>query len=251
MTKTVVLLCGWMGAKPRTVDKYAGIYRAMGFETFVLLSTPSDFFKSPNTVHRSSFESFRSWLSTVVPSSASDQSVAIVPHIFSNGGARSWVCFQHHLPNLGLNHTVPAMVLDSTPTKPREYASTDAAFTATIQNTIVRAVLTTLLGLCMRVFECIAMSLGRQHPIDVNYERIIEQGAGIPKLFLYSAADRIVPANQIEFAVATVKSLGTPAIAVDFETSGHVAHYTVDPERYVKSIREFVAHFVVGGKAAL
>ncbi|RHY86316.1 hypothetical protein DYB35_010491, partial [Aphanomyces astaci] len=71
-----------MAAKTRNVDKYTAIYRAIGLDTFTLLAQPSDyFFYSPDLVHEASFAKFTAWLST-------DMSMAIVPHILSNDGAR-------------------------------------------------------------------------------------------------------------------------------------------------------------------
>ncbi|RHY36881.1 hypothetical protein DYB25_010940 [Aphanomyces astaci] len=81
----------------------------------------------------------------------------------------------------------------------------------------------------------VAISLvGRWHPLDVNFKRLIQHDAAVPKLFLYSSADPIVPASHVEYAAATAKALGIPVASVDFEVSNHVSHVTYNPDLYIQ-----------------
>ncbi|RHY08474.1 hypothetical protein DYB36_004934 [Aphanomyces astaci] len=86
----------------------------------------------------------------------------------------------------------------------------------------------------------------RRHPLDVNFKRLIQHDAALPKQFLYSSADPIVPASHVEYAAATAKALGIPVASVDFEVSNHVSLVTFNPDLYIQSIQEFLPKHGVG-----
>ncbi|EQC26849.1 hypothetical protein SDRG_15359 [Saprolegnia diclina VS20] len=106
-TKRVVVVCGWMGAKARPVAKYAELYKQLGYDAVVLLSSQGDFLTDGANVH---------------PTAPTDllpptESLELIPHMLSNGGCRSWYCFEDHLRGSQRPFHVPAMVFDSAPSR--------------------------------------------------------------------------------------------------------------------------------------
>ncbi|KAF0691513.1 Aste57867_17286 [Aphanomyces stellatus] len=234
---TLVLVCGWIAAKPRTVDKYAAVHQALGYETLTLLATPFEFFTPEASVHTKSFEAFKAWRQRF----PADEPLHIVPHIFSNGGARTWYCFENHLVRAGMPFHVPGMIIDSALTKPYDHKTGPAAFAASVKNPVLRQLLTGLLILVFFVLKWVLIACGQGSPIELHFQRFIERDTAIPKLFLYSTADKMIPASQVEYAIETAQALQTPVTAVNFEDSMHVAHLTKHPERYAQSVETFLA----------
>lgn len=60
-----------------------------------------------------------------------------------------------------------------------------------------------------------------------------------PRLYLYSQADSIIPASDIEAAIAADRKRGLGVSAVCFSGSEHVAHYREHPEQYATACLEF------------
>lgn len=53
-----------------------------------------------------------------------------------------------------------------------------------------------------------------------------------PRLYVYSASDKIVPFDLIEAHIDEAKGKGLDVAIEKFETSAHVSHARKDPERY-------------------
>ncbi|ETV95205.1 hypothetical protein H310_11462 [Aphanomyces invadans] len=237
---TVVVICGWLMAKHRPLEKYVELYAAMGYRTFVLHSNPWHLFLPQSTVQKKAFLEFQAWVES---ETRTNDAVVILPHILSNGGCWSWYCLENHIVQAGVPFKVPTMILDSAPSKPYAHGTAPAAFTAQMKNPILRQAMMWILTAVFVLHAFVVRVCGYTHPVELQFERLIHRDAAIPKLFLYSDNDVMIPPDQIEYAITTAKQLNTPAEAVNFETSKHVAHLSHSPDRYTKAVREFLAKY--------
>lgn len=242
---TVVIVCGWLGGKSRVVAKYAALYQeSLGLDTFTLLSAPSDYVKLERRHHVASFKTFRKRLANHHDKRSR---LVIIPHVMSNGGCYSWNCFQSHLDRAGISFDMPCTIFDSCLSLPRDVRSIAIAFSILFtKNDILRSIVAAVCLFVLSVASFLVTDIfGIVGPVQSNYNRVILRDAAIPKLFLYSKADRIVESKHIELAIAKANELKTPVVqGVDFGTSDHVAHFTYAPERYKQSVRGFVSQFV-------
>ena len=62
-----------------------------------------------------------------------------------------------------------------------------------------------------------------------------------PRLYLYSAADAIVPARAVEEHAAHARMAGFPVEMVNFGRSAHVSHARDYPEKYWDAVKGFWA----------
>jgi hypothetical protein len=61
-----------------------------------------------------------------------------------------------------------------------------------------------------------------------------------PQFYLYSSADRVIPAECVERFIDMQKSLGQSVFAHNFVSSPHVDHYRSFPHVYAAKIDEFL-----------
>ena len=61
-----------------------------------------------------------------------------------------------------------------------------------------------------------------------------------PQFYLYSSADRVIPAECVESFINTRRSLGMTVSAHNFMSSPHVDHYRSFPHLYSAKIDEFL-----------
>ncbi|OQR98894.1 indole-diterpene biosynthesis protein PaxU [Achlya hypogyna] len=229
--KRIAVICGWMDAPSRPVTKYAQLYKRLGYDSVVLLSTKADFLKHEKLVHAT----------TTLESVDARTKVELIPHMLSNGGCRSWYCFEEHLRARQQPYSVPAMVFDSAPYSPRlgalAFTWRGAPFLPTLWDCVA-----------MRAFM---VALG-SYPVLTNstdaftlmWQRFFREQASIPKLFLYSSADRVISAVDVEAAITEARNHGGVVEQLDFERSPHVAHLAYDPERYINVLGTFLTKHV-------
>ncbi|KAG9400305.1 hypothetical protein AC1031_010523 [Aphanomyces cochlioides] len=242
---TIVIIRGWMGGNPRSVAKYASLYQELlGLVTYTLLSKPIDIFSSPATVHSATIKDFKEWL--VKRFDSVDGGLTIMPHMLSNGGCWSWTCFQRHLQQAGMSFRVPCMVIDSALNIPDDRSNAAVAFSASIKSRAMRQFCTEFLSVILANYFFLAYDVfAVKSLIEWIFNQLICHDKDIPKLFLYSTSDQIMPPHHVEHAIAAAKDLKTPVVqAVNFETSPHVAHLAKAPELYMKSVQTFSSKFI-------
>ncbi|OQS05125.1 hypothetical protein THRCLA_02700 [Thraustotheca clavata] len=227
-SKRVVVLCGWMDGQLRLVNKYKSIYEQLGYESIVLLSLKSDFLKDEKLVH-----------SLALPSLLEDTktNVQFIPHMFSNGGCRSWYCFENHLQSNQVPYKVPAMIFDSAPYTPTfdaiEFTWHGAKFMQTWRDCIDMRFFLIKLGLYPYLTQT-------TNAFTLMWQRYFKAQANVPKLFLYSSKDTIISSENVEAAIQEAKSHGTIVEHINFEKSQHVAHFPYNPQLYTRTIHDFL-----------
>ncbi|KAF0693996.1 Aste57867_15094 [Aphanomyces stellatus] len=241
MPTTVVLVCGWMGASARPVQKYEAMYKALGYHTFTILSHPSDFFRPTASVHKASLEAFHALVASLGhdPQDAAAP-LQLVVHAMSNGGCYSWYCFKAHLIRAGIAFSVPALVFDSAPQLAGNVSTTPAAFAAMVKQPFFQATLYYVLYAVFFTLHWVATAVGVRQPVDLVFEMVTTQDKAVPRLFLYSTADAMITRDQVETTIAAAKAHKVAVSAVNFQDSAHVAHYAKYPDVYVEAIKAFL-----------
>jgi len=67
-----------------------------------------------------------------------------------------------------------------------------------------------------------------------------EKQPSCPQFYLYSSADRVIPAECVESFMNSQRSLGRSVFAHNFVSSPHVDHYRSFPHVYSAKIDEFL-----------
>ena len=67
-----------------------------------------------------------------------------------------------------------------------------------------------------------------------------EKQPSCPQFYLYSSADRVIPAEDVESFIKTQKLLGLSVFAHNFVSSPHVDHYRSFPHLYSAKLDEFL-----------
>lgn len=99
---------------------------------------------------------------------------------------------------------------------------------------------TFLLSTLQKFFEIVL------HLPDVNQRLrkvlavLSEKQPSCPQFYLYSSADRVIPAECVESFIGMQRSRGLSVSAYDFVSSPHVDHYRSFPHLYSAKIDEFL-----------
>lgn len=68
---------------------------------------------------------------------------------------------------------------------------------------------------------------------------------GCPQLYMYSSADRVIPADSVESFVDAQRKAGHDVRACNFVSSPHVDHFRNDPKMYTSQLNQFLEECVV------
>lgn len=237
----VVILLGWAGCQEKHLAKYSPMYEKKGFITVqVMVPARTLFFQS----HKVS-DVAHGLLGLLGKNKICDN--PIVFHVFSNGGSMVYM----HL--IGLLHSqksrlqqmlsVRGVIFDSAPGKPRMLNAV-RAFMSTLHT---HPILRYILGFCLLIYMLVIRFLLAMLPACIKssygfklYTRVCDDPTECPQLFLYSKADRIIMAEDVEEVVSRRKARGVDVKAVCWEDSAHVAHLRRHPEIYMKTCLDFV-----------
>ncbi|GAA6056047.1 hypothetical protein JCM3770_006998 [Rhodotorula araucariae] len=244
----LVLISSWMGAQLKHVEKYVETYRELYPTSAILLlrSSEADFFRSSTLVRALSpaVDVVRARTSgyTAGPSSG------LLVHAFSNGGCLTLKTLNELLradgktgdaqPLVAKELPARAVILDSCPGL-QNFTGTIAAFTAGVKSPFVKlplvAVLTIVFG-ALRLWDIIR----RQPPILSRLSAYLNSRAfpPVPRLYLYSDIDKLVPCADVERHAAAARTAGVEVRTERFDGTPHVAHARVEPKRYWGAIQE-------------
>ena len=140
---------------------------------------------------------------------------------------------------IGQGYLSSAVVLDSTPGGD-DLASAIYVFKTTIRNPLLRCpILVTVIFI-----QFLSFLLGRVpwHLHDIIRKAVCNPkwlpwiGPKTPFLYIYLKADKSVPYRHIQAHTEMAESKGQDVTRLVFDTSPHVEHMRIDPERYWKAI---------------
>ncbi|GAA5916646.1 hypothetical protein JCM6882_001570 [Rhodosporidiobolus microsporus] len=262
----LILLSSWMDAQLKHTQKYLDAYRQLYPTSAILLirSNQRDFYSLGNRLARSlapAVDLLRAHASTGATDDAriAGPQSKILVHVFSNGGSLTLKELNELLrrPSSSTKSTaadgqpllasaktpfegVPAraIVFDSCPGH-STLRLTLRAFTAPIKSPLVKypamAVFTLLYGV-----TALWDILLRRPPVLVRLSTYLNTPTlfpPIPRLYIYSRSDRLVPSTDIEAHAAAAEKNGVRVAREEFEGTSHVAHVRAGADRYWGAVR--------------
>ena len=139
-----------------------------------------------------------------------------------------------------------AFIFDSTPTPPT-YILTLRAFTAGLRGWLRKLLAGGVLTVVYFLTFVLRVLFRRPRPLTREIAGLNDPtllpwtSKATSRLYLYSAADVIVPARAVEEHAAHARMAGFPVEMVNFERSAHVSHARDYPEKYWDAVKRFWA----------
>ncbi|TVU33520.1 hypothetical protein EJB05_25343, partial [Eragrostis curvula] len=265
---TLVVLLGWLGARQKHLRRYADLYRerGVGAVRFVVPVRELLGLDLGRRVERRVADlsaEIAAWCDA-------DRRRTLLFHTFSNTG---WLAYGAILENLesraDITERIRGCIIDSAPVieiRPEVWAAGFSAAMLKKSSSMTGPSAESLDGSVMngtlnRVSsnvtqpswgECFLLKTLQKffeivlHLPYVNKRlcKIIsvlsEKQPSCPQFYLYSSADRIIPAECVERFIDSQKSLGRSVFAHNFVSSPHVDHYRSFPHVYSAKIDEFL-----------
>ncbi|BGP15464.1 hypothetical protein JCM10213_000180 [Rhodosporidiobolus nylandii] len=255
----LVLVSSWMDAQIRHIEKYLASYRELYPTASILLirSDQRDFYSLGDRLARSlspavdliRAHAARSSSSSSTGAAAGPESNILV-HVFSNGGCMSLKELNELLrrPASGATRAdgeprlngakqldgVPArcIVFDSCPGH-STLRLTLRAFTAGMKSRWLKLPVMAFFSLLYGGLKLIDIIL-RRPPALTRLSAYLNSPAlpPVPRLYLYSHADALVPGTDVEAHAAQAKAKGAQVRMERFDGTAHVAHARKEGERY-------------------
>lgn len=270
-SQTVVVLLGWLGSRQKHLKRYADWYTSRGFHVVTFTLPMSDILsynlggKAEKNVEMLS-EHIADWV-------REESGKKIIFHTFSNTG---WLCYGVILENLQQHDPsavdkIKACVVDSAPVAAPDPQVWALGFSAALMKK--RSVTTKGLGsddsrsdvlvvesnkeLKLGATEAVILSaLESFFDVVLNYPKINRRLCDVmellswkqpkcPQLYIYSSADRVIPAKSVEAFIDGQRKAGHEVRACDFVSSPHVDHYRSNPGLYSSQLANFLEDCVL------
>ena len=244
---SLVVLCTWMAASRKHIAKYTQQYRHQYPEAEILVveSGVAEMVYRTNSSQQARLQPARHvLLSHTSENPQSHGQRQAVLHVFSNGGSQCAIQLLTTLPEHIRLQVFRAIVFDSCPG------------TATYQRTVHAITLAmpkfplmTYLGLpILHIVLCLiflALFVTRAEDVITRLRRQLNDhklfSPDVPRLYIYSKADRLVPYQDVKRHVEDARIKGYRASSeVLFEDSAHCAHAMAHKERYWAAVAELL-----------
>ncbi|KAL4237130.1 Transmembrane protein 53 [Mactra antiquata] len=240
----VVILLGWLGCKEKYLLKYGEIYDKAGCITIK--------YTSPRDVAFFNVEKLRD-IACKILDLLDDYSITENPimfHIFSNNGSYVYANIVDVLTSRDSrykNLNVCGVVIDSAPGKPRLTRAAAAYASSHSVNVVYRFIV--MIGMFLYLFGsglvywiATMFSPGlKQKSNFYLYDNMASDPTRWPMLFLYSTADKIIYACDVEDMISRRKKLGVHVDAVCWDDTDHVSHLRKHAQEYSDACQDFLA----------
>ncbi|KAG9441982.1 hypothetical protein H6P81_017836 [Aristolochia fimbriata] len=273
--QTVVVLLGWLGAKQKHLKTYAEWYTSRGFHVVTFTFPMSDIIsynvggKAEQNVGLLA-DHLASWV-------GEELGKKLVFHTFSNTGWLTYGAilekFQKQDPSL--EGKIKGCIVDSAPVAspdPQVWASGfSAAFlkkqsiaTKGFQASHVAAVEVeelnggtavgelkppvaeqALLVILEKFFSVVLNLPSVNRRLSDVLDTLTSEQPKCPQLYIYSSADRVIPAKSVESFIEEQRRAGHNVRACNFVFSPHVDHFRNSPELYTTQLTTFLEDCVV------
>lgn len=273
-SRTVVVLLGWLGAKQKHLNRYAEWYTSRGFHaitfTFPMAEILSYQVGGKAEQHIDSLvDHLTDWLEE-------EHGKNLVFHTFSNTGWLTYGAvlekFQKQDPSL--MGRIKGCIVDSAPVAapdPQVWASGFcAAFlkkhsiatkgvtssnelgvnlslgSKTVADAAKPAVTEAALLLVLEKFFEVVLNLPMVNRRLSNVVSLLSSGQpSCPQLYIYSSADRVIPAESVESFIEEQRRAGHEVRACNFVSTPHVDHFRNDPQLYSSQLTGFLEDSVL------
>lgn len=274
-SRTVVVLLGWLGAKQKHLKRYAEWYTSRGFHAITFTFPMSEILsyqvggKAEKHINLL-VEHLADWLEE-------EHGKNLVFHTFSNTG---WLTYGAILENFqkqdpSLMGRIRGCIVDSAPVAapdPQVWASGfSAAFlkkhsvatkgtlgsdesgmealagTKEVVEPKVAVTETALLAVLEKFFEVVLNLPTVNRRLSDVLGFLSTQQPSCPQLYIYSSADRVIPAGSVESFIEKQRKAGIMVRACNFVSTPHVDHFRNDPKLYTSQLTLFLEDCVLTG----
>ncbi|KAG6601980.1 Transmembrane protein 53, partial [Cucurbita argyrosperma subsp. sororia] len=272
-SRTVVVLLGWLGAKQKHLKRYAEWYTSRGFHaitfTFPMAEILTYQLDGKVEQHISLLVNhLADWLEE-------EHGKNLVFHTFSNTGWLTYGAilekFQKH--DSSVMGRIKGCIVDSAPVAapdPQVWASGfSAAFLK--KNSVATKGLTTLdstgmevpigskedivpkpavteaalLLVLEKIFGVVLKLPTVNRRLSDVLDTLSSSQPSCPQLYIYSSADRVIPADSVESFIKEQRQAGREVRACNFVSTPHVDHFRNDPKLYTSQLSQFLADCVL------
>ncbi|OBT60785.1 hypothetical protein VE03_09968 [Pseudogymnoascus sp. 23342-1-I1] len=233
---SLIILCTWVGAQPRHITKYTTSYlhRYPTTTLLVLESGLADMTYRTDTTQQTRLLPARHVLQAHLQPPPTTGG-GIVLHAFSNGGAQSATQLLAATPP-----RLHALILDSTPSSVHYTRSLAAILVPLAKSPLLKLLALPFIHLLLCVIFLCDRVLGFENVVARARRRLNSSafvGLEVPRLYLYSDADEMVGAEDVETHAEEARRAGYGGVEMlRFEGSGHCAHALRYGERYWEGV---------------
>ncbi|XP_028552913.1 transmembrane protein 53 isoform X3 [Dendrobium catenatum] len=262
-SQTVVVLLGWLGAKQKHLQRYAEWYTSRGFHavTFTFPISEIVSYKAGGQAEID-VEMLANHLADWV---AEESGKNLVFHTFSNTG---WLIygvvlekFQKQDPSV--MGKIKGCIVDSAPVAdpdPQVWASGFSAAFLKKRSVAAKGIVDPNISLEQpkpAVLEAVMLTvLEKFFDVVLNLPAINRRLTDVleilsmeqpkcPQLYIYSSADRVIPAKCVESFVEKQRRAGHEVRACNFGNSPHVDHFRNHPNLYTSQLTSFLVDCVL------
>ncbi|XP_038875313.1 transmembrane protein 53 [Benincasa hispida] len=272
-SRTVVVLLGWLGAKQKHLKRYAEWYTSRGFHaiTFTFPMAEILTYQLGGKVEEHIdllVNHLADWLEE-------EHGKNLVFHTFSNTGWLTYGAILEKFQNRdsSLMGTIKGCVVDSAPVAAPDPQVWASGFSAALlkKNSVATKGSTTLDNTGMEVSFSNKENIEPKPAVtEAALLLVLEKIFGVvlklptvnrrlsdvlgtlsssqpscPQLYIYSSADRVIPAGSVESFIEEQRRAGREVRACNFVSTPHVDHFRNDPKLYTSQLSQFLADCVL------
>lgn len=233
---SLVVLCTWVGAQPKHIAKYVAEYlgRYPAAALLVLESNLADMTYRSDGAQQACLGPARHVLQAHLQPGLTRE--GIVLHAFSNGGAQCAAQVVAALPPAHRATAFRALILDSCPGEASYTRSANAILVPLAKSPVLKLVAFPFIHLVLCLIFIADRVFGFENVVARARRRLNSSdyiAHDVPRLYIYSSADQMVPAPDVEAHAEQARRAGySYVVNLRFEASDHCAHASRYVEQY-------------------
>ncbi|KAL5543068.1 hypothetical protein UlMin_010778 [Ulmus minor] len=272
-SRTVVVLLGWLGAKQKHLKRYAEWYTSRGFHAITFTFPMADVLSYQ--VGGKAEEHVNLLVKHLADWLEEEHGKNLVFHTFSNTGWLTYgvilEAFQKQDPSL--KGKIRGCIVDSAPVAapdPQVWASGFSAAFLKKHSVATKGVTSSndsgievlpgnkevgepkpavteaaLLLVLEKVFKVVLNRPKVNRRLADVLGLLSTQQPSCPQLYIYSSADRVIPAGSVESFIEKQRKAGHEVRACNFVSTPHVDHFRNDPKLYTSQLTQFIEDCVL------
>jgi len=235
---SLVVLCTWVGARPKHIAKYVAEYlgRYPAAALLVLESNLADMTYRGDGAQQARLGPARHVLQAHLQPGLTGGGGGVVVHAFSNGGAQCAAQVVATLPPVHRATAFRAFVFDSCPGEASYTRSANAILLPLANSPALKLLAFPFIHLLLCLIFIADRVFGFENVVARARRRLNSSAYiahAVPRLYIYSSADQMVPAPDVEAHAEQARRAGYSDVAnLRFEASGHCAHASRYAEQY-------------------
>ncbi|KAF2195934.1 hypothetical protein K469DRAFT_699556 [Zopfia rhizophila CBS 207.26] len=236
----LVVLCTWVGARPKHIQKYDERYRQLypSADIIIIASSIADMSYRSDRAQRDTLKPARE----VILSHGGREAVLL--HAFSNGGAQCASQLAASLPFSDRQKAFKVIILDSCPGVGSYQRSANAMKLSLPRGGVQQAIGVVLIHITLIVLFFCDRLLGVENAVSATRKRLLKNDVfplDVPRLYIYSKTDDMVPDVDVHMHAEDARRNGYLDIRETvFDESAHCAHAVKHDSEYWKAVGDVV-----------